>query len=119
MMCGFSGLPKLRQLVAPTGVAPAHATLRQASATACIAPSRGSRLHQRPLPSSAIASPRCEPLMRITPASPAPGDTTVLVCTIWSYCCHTQRLLQILGLASSRLSAGVKSRVNELWADAL
>src|SRR6266568_4467635 len=58
MMCGFSGLPKFRQFVAPTGVAPAQATLRAASATACIAPSRGSRLHQRPLPSSAIASPR-------------------------------------------------------------
>ena len=43
MMCGFSGLPKFRQLVAATGVAPEHATLRAASATACIAPSFGSR----------------------------------------------------------------------------
>ena len=41
MMCGFSGLPKFRQLVAPTGVAPEQATLRVASATACIAPRRG------------------------------------------------------------------------------
>ncbi len=43
MMCGFSGLPKFRQLVAATGVAPVQATLRAASATACIAPSLGSR----------------------------------------------------------------------------
>ncbi len=41
--------------------------------------------------------------MRITPASPAPGPSTVLVCTMESYCCQTQRLLQMLGLASSRL----------------
>ena len=43
MICGFSGLPKLRQLVAAAGVAPEHATFRAASATACIAPSFGSR----------------------------------------------------------------------------
>src|SRR5579863_3574177 len=43
MMCGFSGFPKLRQLVAATGVAPEQATLRAASATACMAPRRGSR----------------------------------------------------------------------------
>ena len=43
MISGFSGLPKLRQLVAATGVAPVQATLRAASATACEAPSLGSR----------------------------------------------------------------------------
>ena len=43
MISGFSGLPKLRQLVAATGVAPVQATLRAASATACMAPSLGSR----------------------------------------------------------------------------
>src|ERR1017187_9101831 len=59
MMCGFSGLPKFRQLVAATGVAPVQATLRAASATACIAPSLGSSQHQRPLPARAIAKPRC------------------------------------------------------------
>jgi hypothetical protein len=42
MTSGFSGLPKFRQLVAPMGVAPAAATLRQASATASRAPSKGS-----------------------------------------------------------------------------
>ena len=50
MISGFSGLPKFRQLVAETGVAPVQATLRAASATACIAPSLGSRYVQRPLP---------------------------------------------------------------------
>ena len=39
---GFSGLPKLRQLVAPMGTAPEQATLRAASATARRAPSKGS-----------------------------------------------------------------------------
>ena len=43
MISGFSGLPKLRQLVAATGVAPVMATLRAHSATACMAPSLGSR----------------------------------------------------------------------------
>ena len=48
--------------------------------------------------------------MRITPASPAPGASTVFVCTMWSYCCHTQRLPQIFGLASKLLqSCAVKS----------
>ena len=37
------GLPKFRQLVAPSGRAPAQATLRAASATASMAPRRGSR----------------------------------------------------------------------------
>ena len=41
MISGFSGLPKFRQLVAATGVAPVQATLRAPSATACIAPSFG------------------------------------------------------------------------------
>jgi hypothetical protein len=35
---GRSGLPKLRQFVIASGVAPVHATLRAASATACAAP---------------------------------------------------------------------------------
>ena len=42
MTSGRSGLPKFRQLVAPMGTAPAAATLRQASATARRAPSKGS-----------------------------------------------------------------------------
>src|SRR5438046_7634940 len=55
---GFSGLPKLRQFVAAIGRAPLAATLRAASATACIAPTRGLREHQRPLPSVESASAR-------------------------------------------------------------
>src|SRR6185436_18182324 len=77
MIGGFSGLPKFRQLVAATGVAPVQETLRAASATACIAPSLGESQHQRPLPSSAMASARFEPLIRIKPAS-VPGPSTVL-----------------------------------------
>ena len=38
MISGFSGLPKLRQLVSASGRAPVHATLRAASATAATAP---------------------------------------------------------------------------------
>src|SRR5438445_633137 len=41
MICGFSGLPKFRQLLAPTGVAPEPATLPAASTTARIVGKRG------------------------------------------------------------------------------
>src|SRR5215467_1910922 len=108
MIGGFSGLPKFRQFVAATGVAPVQETLRAASATACIAPSLGSSQHQRPLPSSAMASARFVPLMRITPAS-APGPSTVFDCTMESYCSKIQRLEQMLDEASRRLSSVVKS----------
>ena len=119
MISGFSGLPKFRQFVAATGVAPVQATLRAASATACIAPSFGSSQHHRPFPASAIANPRSgfasleprtsnpEPgLIRITPASP-PGPCTVLLCTIESYCSYTHRLSQIFALASSFFRSAV------------
>src|SRR3954466_3491436 len=109
IISGFSGLPKFRQFVAATGVAPEHATLRAASATECIAPSFGSRYAQRLLQSSAIASPRLVPFTRITPAS-SPGPCAVLVCTIVSYCSWIQRLEQMLGDARSFLNSGVKSR---------
>src|SRR6185437_12012703 len=98
MIGGFSGLPKLRQLVAATGVAPVQETLRAASATACIAPSLGSSQHQRPFPSRAIASARFEPLMRMRPAS-APGPSTVFDCTMESYCSKIQRLEQMFAAA--------------------
>ena len=109
MISGFSGLPKFKQLVAATGVAPAQATLRAASATECMAPSFGSRYAQRLLQSSAMASPRWVPFTRITPAS-SPGGCAVLVCTMVSYCSCTQRLEQIFGDASNFLNSGVKSR---------
>src|SRR6201986_3380187 len=108
MICGFSGLPKFRQLVAATGVAPVHETLRADSATACIAPSLGSSQHQRPLPSSAIARARFEPLILMSPAS-APGPSTVFDCTMESYCSKIQRLEQIFGEANKRFKFSVRS----------
>src|SRR5436309_2961333 len=108
MICGFSGLPKFKQLVAATGTAPVQETFRAASATACIAPNFGSSQHQRPLPSRAMASARLVFLIRITPAS-APGPSTVLDCTMESYCSKIQRFEQILGEVSRRLNSGVKS----------
>src|SRR5229473_4874971 len=108
MICGFSGLPKFRQFVAATGVAPVQETFLADSATACIAPSLGSSQHQRALPSSAIASAREVPLIRMTPAS-APGPSTVLVWTMESYCSKIQRLEQIFEAASSCLNWGVRS----------
>src|SRR6266700_1765433 len=108
MICGFSGLPKFKQFVAATGVAPVHETLRDASATACIAPSFGSSHLHRPLPSSAIASARLEPLIRIRPPS-APGPSTVLDCTMESYCSKIQRLEQRFGADSRRLRFAVRS----------
>src|SRR5882724_880504 len=103
---GFSGLPKLRQLVAAMGRAPDAATLRAASATACMAPTRGFSQHQRPLPSVESARARltilvCGSLMRTTAASLAPGPARVLVRTLVSYCSVIQRFDAIAGEASS------------------
>src|SRR6266436_5830693 len=103
---GFSGLPKLRQLVAAMGRAPDAATLRAASATACMAPTLGLRKHQRPLPSVERARARRTPffsdsLMRTTAASLAPGPARVLVRTLVSYCSVIQRLEAIAGEARS------------------
>src|SRR5438067_3570102 len=111
---GFSGLPKLRQFVAAIGRAPLAATLRAASATACIAPTRGLREHQRPLPSVESASARFTSLvfgslMRTTAASLAPGPASVLVRTEVSYCSVIQRLEASVGEASSRKKFGVRS----------
>src|SRR6266852_8692819 len=103
---GFSGLPKLRQFVAAMGRAPLQATLRAASATACIAPTRGFNWHHRPLPSVESASARLTTpvfgsLMRTTAASLAPGPAKVFVRTEVSYCSVIQRLEAIAGDASS------------------
>src|SRR5215471_10773581 len=108
MISGFSGLPKFRQFVAATGMAPVQATLRADSATACMAPSFGSSQHQRPLQSSDMASARCVPLIRISPASP-PGPSTVLVCTMESYCSQIHRLEQMLDEANNVFNAEVRS----------
>src|SRR6266403_2457760 len=103
---GFSGLPKLRQFVAAMGRAPLAATLRAASATACIAPRRGFNWHQRPLPSvesarARLTAPVCGSLMRTTAASLAPGLASVLVRTLVSYCAVIQRLEAMAGDDSS------------------
>src|SRR5215471_3410320 len=108
MICGFSGLPKLRQFVAASGVAPVQETLRAASATACMAPSLGESQHQRPFPSSAMARALDVPLILINPAS-APGPSTVFDCTMESYCSKIQRLEQRLGEASRRFRLAVRS----------
>src|SRR5438034_11555132 len=97
MTSGFSGLPKLRQVVAARGRAPLAATLRAASATACIAPRCGLSWHQRPLPSVESARARLTSLvfgslMRTTAASLAPGPASVFVRTEVSYCSVIQRL---------------------------
>ena len=68
MISGRSGLPKLRQLVTPIGVAPAQATLRAASATASIAPRFGSSSTKRPLQSTEIASALLDSFTRTTGA---------------------------------------------------
>src|ERR1700730_12334317 len=104
----FSGLPKFKQFVAAIGFAPEHATLRAASATACMAPRRGFNWHQRPFPSVARANARFVPLIRTTAASPAPGTASVLVRTMVSYCSVIQRLEEIPGDASRRLKLSVR-----------
>src|ERR1700731_3164931 len=106
---GFSGLPKFRQFVAATGRAPAQATLRAASATACIAPNRGASEHQRPLPSVESANARLVPFNRSTAASPLPGPTRVLVRTEESYCSVIQYYDAIAGDASKLRKFSVRS----------
>jgi hypothetical protein len=80
---GFSGFPKLRQSVMPSGSPPAHATFRAASSTASAPPVKGSRRAIRPWPSRLTASPRCEGRRRSTAAS-SPGRRTVRDPTSWS-----------------------------------
>src|SRR5882762_4856517 len=110
---GFSGLPKFRQFVAAMGRAPEAATLRAASATACIAPTRGLSWHQRPLPSVESASARFTApvlgsLMRTTAASLAPGPARVFVRTEVSYCSVIQRFEAIAADDNSFMKLGVR-----------
>jgi hypothetical protein len=83
MTSGRSGLPKFRQFVMASGVAPVQATLRADSATAWAPPRYGSSEPKRPLPSAEIATAFNVPSTRITAASP-PGPATVWPCTNWS-----------------------------------
>src|SRR5260370_24226136 len=126
---GFSGLPKVRQFVAAMGRAPLQATLRAASATACMAPTRGFKWHHRPLPSVESASARFTTpvfgsLMRTTAASLAPGPAKVFVRTEVSYCSVIQRLEAIAGDASSFTKFAVRfapsaENVNQSLADSM
>src|SRR5215831_20543593 len=111
---GFSGLPKFRQFVAAMGRAPLAATLRAASATACIEPTRGFNWHQRPLPSVESARARLTSLllgslMRTTAASLAPGPAIVFVRTEVSYCSVIQRLEARTGDRRRLMKAFVRS----------
>jgi hypothetical protein len=82
---GRSGFPRFRQFVIASGVAPLTATLRAASATACIAPRYGSSAPNRPLLSVETASPFSVPPIRTTAASES-GPAIVLPWTSRSYC---------------------------------
>src|SRR6202790_4006790 len=124
MTSGFSGLPKFKQFVAAIGRAPEAATLRAASATACMAPSFGFRKAQRPFPSVASARARFVPFNRTTAASLVPGPAKVLVRTMVSYCSVIQRLEAIVGEASNFLKFSVRSAPsaangNQSFADSL
>ena len=114
MMCGLSGLPKLRQLVIAMGVAPVQATLRAASATAPIAPTRGFRYVCRPLQSVEAATPRLVPGMRITPASP-PGRSIELARTVVSYCSYTHCFEATFGDPTTRRNASRRPAGGSTW----
>ena len=102
-MCGFSGLPKLRQLVRPSGSAPAQARLAEHSSTASTAPRYGSTATRRPLPS--IETAMAEPPSSIsTAASAASGRRTVREPTMQSYCSNAHRREARLALPSSASS---------------
>ena len=90
--CGFSGFPKFRQFVRPSGSAPTQARLAAHSYTASAAPRRGSHATRRPLPSieTAIAgvAPRAQ---REHGRIGLSGRRTVRDWTIGSYCSNTGR----------------------------
>src|SRR3954466_5327173 len=103
-MCGFSGLPKLRQLVSPSGSAPTQARLAEHSSTASTAPRYGSAATRRPLPRLAPAiagrAPSASSGYRTVSGSASPdgssstaasadsGRRPVREPTIESYCSH-------------------------------
>src|ERR1700737_3649735 len=96
------------------GRAPLVATLRAASATACIAPTRGFNWHQRLLPSvesarARLTTPVSGSFMRMTAASLAPGPARVLVRTEVSYCSVIQRFDAIAGDPSSFTKFALRS----------
>ena len=104
---GALGIAEVQAVGAPIGSAPAHATLRAASATR----EHGAAARIQ-VAVAAIAVGRHReralvPLMRTTPA-PMPARTIELVRTMWSYWRYTQRLLATVGepRIASRASRG-------------
>ena len=97
---GFSGLPKLRQLVRPSGSAPTQARFWAHSSTASTAPACGSQATRRPLPSIETAIARPDSGSIRTAASAASGRRTVREPTTESYCSKAQRFEAMLGEAS-------------------
>src|SRR4051812_18121586 len=123
-MCGFSGLPKLRQLVSPSGSAPTQARFAEHSSTVSTAPRWGSAAPGGPLPSIAPAiggrAPSASDGYRTvngsaspdgsssTAASAASGRRTVREPTIESYCsnAHLREATFDDPISSTRMSAG-------------
>jgi hypothetical protein len=106
-MCGFSGLPKFRLFVVPSGSAPTHARFDAHSSTTPTVPQYGSQATRRPLPSIDVATPRPFSSRR-TAASASFGRRTVRDWTIQSYCWNSGRREATFGEASSarRVSRG-------------
>src|SRR5205807_1816742 len=104
---GFSGLPKLRQFVSPSGSAPTQARFAAHSRTTSTVPVYGSQATLLPLPSIDTASAPSPPSWSSdsTAASAVSGRRTVRAPTIGSYCSNAQRLLATLGERSSASSA--------------
>src|SRR3989442_6245118 len=102
----FSGLPKLRLLVAPSGRAPAHARFAAHSNAASSVPTYGSAATRRPLQSMLTAS-ALPSGSASTAASACSGRRTVRDCTIASYCSNSGLREERLGLRRSASSASV------------
>src|SRR4051812_21614633 len=98
---GFSGLPKLRQLVRPRGSAPTQARFWAHSSTASTAPAYGSQATRRPLPSIATAIARSDSGIINTAASADSGLRAVREPTTESYCSNAQRFEATFGAPSS------------------
>src|SRR3954447_14193509 len=136
-MCGFSGLPKFRQFVSPSGSAPTQARLAEHSRTASTAPRYGSAATRRPLPSiatamagrgpspsagySAVSASGAVVPLREDEAAPAPGGSistaasalsgrrTVREPTIESYCSNAHLREATLEDPSSATSTSAAS----------
>ena len=81
---GFSGLPKLRQSVKPSGSPPAHATLRAASSTASCPAEEGVEAGDPPLTVERKQRARATTAAVCSTAASSPGRRTVREPTSWS-----------------------------------